>query len=102
MLRLCEKSRFSAADFPPSSKRTYTASRILIDVVSYNLGSTSLNVTNAQAAAVNNGAGIWAGGNSDTLNSSNRSDNVHFNATDPAAMASLELTALQATGAPFV
>lgn len=69
---------------------------------SWNLGSTSSNVTNAQDAAVNHSSGIWAGPNSDTLGSGDRqSDNTHFNDTGAPLYAGLWITALHAFGAPF-
>jgi hypothetical protein len=54
---------------------------------SYYLGATAANVTNAQAAVV--GGVVHAGPNLDSLNSSNRYDNIHFNATGADAAATL-------------
>ena len=59
---------------------------------SYYLGATAANVTNAQAAVV--GGVVHAGPNLDSLGSSNRYDNIHFNATGADAAASLWATLL--------
>ncbi|WP_213737077.1 sialate O-acetylesterase [Bradyrhizobium sp. dw_411] len=64
-------------------------------------GTTSANVQNAQSAIVNHASNIWAGPNADSLNSSNRQDNTHFNPTGAAAVATLWQAALHAFGAPF-
>lgn len=54
---------------------------------SYYLGATAANVTAAQAAVVS--GVVHAGPNLDSLNSSNRYDNIHFNATGADAAAAL-------------
>lgn len=70
---------------------------------SWNLGSTSANVTNAQDAAVNHGAAIWAGPNGDAINAAGRqADNTHFNDAGAATYSSSWITALHAFGAPFM
>lgn len=56
---------------------------IYVAKCSYYLGATAANVTNAQAAVVS--GTIKAGPNIDSLNSSNRYDNIHLNATGAAA-----------------
>jgi len=77
---------------------------------SYNTGSTSSNVTNAQAAVVNHGAGVWAGPNADAIIGTTcggltcRPDNLHFgNNGMPVYVGSASgwQFALHAFGAPF-
>jgi hypothetical protein len=56
----------------------------------------------AQDAAVNHGAGIWAGPNSDSLGAGSRlSDNIHFSDAGNDSLAALWQAALHAYGAPF-
>lgn len=69
---------------------------------SWNVGATSANVTNAQAAVVNHGSSIWAGPNADSLNATKRqADNTHFSDTGSDSYAGLWQTALGLFGAPF-
>jgi hypothetical protein len=74
---------------------------------SYNIGSTSSNVTNAQAAVVNHGAGVWAGPNADAIIGTTcgglacRPDNLHFGDNGMPVYTSGWQTALHAFGAPF-
>lgn len=72
------------------------AGTILVSSTSYTGGTTSSNVTNAQAAAINNGSGIYAGPNTDSLNSANRWDNTHWNAAGESNLSGLWLTAISA------
>jgi hypothetical protein len=83
--------------------RAWTNAPIFIAQQSWNAGTTSTNVTNAQAAAVNHSSGIWAGPNADSLNATSRQgDNTHFNDSGAASYASLWITALHASGiSPF-
>lgn len=74
---------------------------------SYNSGLTSSNVTNAQAAVVNHGAGVWAGPNADAIIGTTcggltcRPDNLHFGNNGMPVYVSGWQTALHAFGAPF-
>lgn len=76
---------------------------IFIATASFINGTVSSAVQAAQAAAVNHGAGIWAGANADSLGSSCRqSDQTHWNSSlGSDAIAGLWQTALHAFGAPF-
>ena len=88
--------------FVSNVRATGYAGPIFIAHQSWNLGSTSSNVTNAQDAAVNHGAGIWAGPNSDAFGATDRqADNTHFNDAGAALYASAWVTSLHAFGAPF-
>lgn len=69
--------------------------------LSWNGGSTSANVQNAQTGIVNHGANIWAGPDADTLDNTKRQDNTHLNPTGADEFATLWQTALAAFGAPF-
>lgn len=82
--------------------RLYYAGPIFIATETWFAGAVSAGIVAAQAAAVNHGALIWAGPNTDSLNATNRqADNTHWNDTGAAACAALWLTALQAFGPPF-
>jgi hypothetical protein len=63
-------------------------------------GVTSAPVAAAQAAIVN-GTTIFASGNIDSLNNSNRIDTTHLNDVGAAAAATLIYNAMHASGAPF-
>lgn len=64
------------------------AAPIVLSFESYYLGTTSSIVRAAQAAAVD-GTSVIAGPDLDTLNATNRYDNIHWNATGAAAAAVL-------------
>lgn len=55
----------------------------------------------APSGLINHSANIWAGALADSLDNTNRQDNVHFNVTGRNANAALWKTALHAFGAPF-
>jgi len=75
--------------------------RVFVNQESWIRGSTSLSVTAAQAAVVNNRT-VFAGANVDSLNATYRnSDNTHFNDAGAAQAASLMYTAMRASGSPF-
>lgn len=75
--------------------------RFFINTESWSGGTTSANVTNAQAAVVNNTT-VFAGGNLDTLNATNRlTDNTHLNDTGMSSAATLIYNAMHASGAPY-
>lgn len=61
----------------------------------YIYGTTSAAIQAACDAAVN-GVDVFAGADTDTLDSSNRHDNLHFNATGANAAATLWATAIDA------
>lgn len=72
---------------------------ILIAISTYISGSADANVAAAQAAAVNNPSGIYAGANGDSLTGANRqSDSTHWSQTGSAAYAALADTALHNAG----
>lgn len=84
-------------------KSYFPSTPFFVGTSTYMGGVTDSNVQAACAAAVDHGAGIWAGGNSDTLTSGYRqADDIHFDATGADACADLWKTALAAYGAPFV
>ena len=92
----------SLAAFISNVRATGYTGPIFIAHQSWNLGATSSNVTNAQDAAVNHSAGIWAGPNSDLIGAGDRqADNTHFNDAGAAAYAAAWVTALHAYGSPF-
>ncbi len=76
--------------------------RFFVSVETWNAGAVWAPVQAAQAAVVNNGAGIYAGANADSLDATNRvSDNIHFNNTGQANLATLIYNAMHASGAPY-
>jgi hypothetical protein len=77
-----------------------TINRWFIAQESWFGGVTSSAVTAAQASLVN-GTTIFASGNIDTLNNSNRIDGTHLNDVGAAAAATLIYNAMHASGAPF-
>jgi hypothetical protein len=92
----------SLASFISNVRATGYAGPIFIAHQSWNAGSTSSNVTNAQDAAVNHPSGIWAGPNGDAYNATFRqADNTHYNDTGAANYSADWVTALHAFGAPF-
>lgn len=75
--------------------------RFFVAQESWASGAASSAVAAAQAAAVN-GTTVFASGNIDTLNATNRlADNIHLNDTGAAAAATLIFNAMVASGAPF-
>jgi len=77
----------------------WASTPILIAVSTYINGSADANVAAAQAAAVNNPSGIYAGANGDSLTGANRqSDSTHWSATGADAYAGLADTALHNAG----
>jgi hypothetical protein len=75
--------------------------RFFVNSESWSGGTTSSNVTNAQAAVIDNST-VFAGGNLDSLNATNRlSDNTHLNDTGMANAATLIFNAMHASGTPF-
>lgn len=72
---------------------------ILIGVCTQAAGVQSVPIQNAQIAAVNNPAGIWAGVNSDAFPMGDFQDGTHFNPTGRAAWASSAITQLHSAGA---
>lgn len=78
-----------------------TGFRSFVIEETWDAGSVSTAVQNAQIALVNNTT-IFSGGNLDTLNATFRNpDNVHFNDAGAAAAASIVYTAMHASGSPF-
>jgi hypothetical protein len=71
-----------------------------IDKQTWSGGATSAAIQAAQAAVVDS-VKIFAGGNTDSLNNSNRVDTTHLNDTGIAASATLDYNAMVAAGAPF-
>ena len=56
----------------------------------------------AAQVALANGTTVFAGGDLDTLNATNRqADNTHFNDTGAAAAATLIWNAMHASGSPY-
>lgn len=77
----------------------WASTPILIAISTYINGSADANVAAAQAAAVNNPAGIYAGANGDSLTGANRqSDSTHWSTTGADAYAGLADTALHNAG----
>lgn len=77
----------------------WASTPILIAVSTYINGLTDANVAAAQAAAVNNPSGIYAGANGDSLTGANRqSDSTHWTTTGADAYAGLADTALHNAG----
>lgn len=75
---------------------------IFIAKTSYSAGATDSNVTAAQAAVVNHGAGVWAGADTDQFTSGSRiADNVHFSDAGMDSVATEWKTKLALYGAPF-
>lgn len=85
---------------------------ILINSESYIATLTDSNITNAQAAMVNHGNGVWAGANADSLvgnicgaganTNCRQSDNTHWSVAGAYSISAAEVTALHATGvSPF-
>lgn len=79
-----------------------------VNIESRNVGVTSANVTNAQAAVVNHGSGIWAGANADALAGSvcsgqpcRQPDDTHWSDAGAASIAAATYTAMGLAGAPF-
>ncbi len=73
--------------------------KILIAQTSWNAGASHAATRAAQAAAVNNGAGIYAGPDTDTLTGANRqADNTHFSDVGADALASLWVAAMTTAG----
>lgn len=76
--------------------------RFFVNIETWLTGVTSATIQGAQAAVVtNNPTHFFTGGNTDTLNSSNRVDNTHWNDTGAAAATLLVYNAMHASGAPF-
>lgn len=75
--------------------------RFFVVKETWNGGITYSTIQAAQAAVVDN-VTVFAGGDLDSLNSSNRqAGNTHFNDTGAAAAATLVYNAMHASGAPF-
>lgn len=88
-------SNAAAAGFTGSSCRWF------VNVETWLAGSTNATIAGAQAS-LPNGTNIFAGGNLDSLNATNRqADNTHFNDTGAAAAATLVWNAMHASGAPY-
>lgn len=86
-------------------KSFWSSAPIFIAQMSYINDLTDANVTNAQAALVNHGSGVWAGPNGDSLTFAGgyrQSDKTHWSTTGGAAFAAAWKTSLAAYGAPFV
>lgn len=80
---------------------TGSSCRFFINKETWLSGAVSSAVQAAQVA-LPNGATIFAGGDLDTLNATNRqADNTHFNDTGAAAAATLVWSAMHASGAPY-
>lgn len=76
--------------------------RWFVSIETWNAGNVWAPVQAAQTAIVN-GTTIFQSANADSLNATNRvSDNIHFNDTGIAALATLIYNAMHATGAPFL
>jgi hypothetical protein len=71
----------------PTIRTVLPTTPIYVSQTSYQNGTTSTAIRAAQAAAV--GGTVFAGPDTDTLNSSNRHDNIHWNATGSDAVAGL-------------
>lgn len=74
--------------------------RFFVATQSWAGGTTYSAITNAQAAVVD-GLTVFASGNLDTLNNSNRADTTHLNDAGIASAATLIYNAMHASGAPF-
>lgn len=74
---------------------TSSAAKMFINTVSWANGTTSTAVTGGQAANVN-GVDVITGANSDSISSSFRYDNTHYNASGATLMSSLMLPIVQA------
>lgn len=75
--------------------------RIFVVEETWNGGITYPTIQAAQAAVVDS-VTVFAGGNLDSLNATNRqADNTHFNDTGAAAAATLVYNAMHASGAPY-
>lgn len=80
---------------------TGSSCRIFINKQTWISGTVSAAVQAAQDA-LPNGTTIFAGGNLDTLDATNRQiDNTHLNDTGAAAAATLVWNAMHASGAPY-
>jgi Carbohydrate esterase, sialic acid-specific acetylesterase len=75
--------------------------RWFVAIETWEAGTTSAGVQAAQAAVVNNTT-VFAGANADSIGSGSRqSDNIHFNDSGAASLATLKKNAMHASGAPF-
>jgi hypothetical protein len=75
--------------------------RFFVATETWEAGTVSAGIQAAQAAVVDN-ITIFASGNIDTLNATNRlADNIHLNNTGIASAATLVYNAMHASGAPF-
>jgi Carbohydrate esterase, sialic acid-specific acetylesterase len=75
--------------------------RLFVNKQTWLSGVVDANVQAAQVA-IPNGTTIFAGANADSLDATNRqADNIHFNDTGMAALATLICNAMHASGAPF-
>lgn len=75
--------------------------RFFVNKQTWNAGSVASLVQAAQTGIVDNST-FWAGGDADSLNATNRyADNIHFNDTGVAALATLMYNAMVASGAPY-
>lgn len=77
-------------------RSVWASTPILIDEESFSGTSTCPAIQAAQAAALNAGANIFAGANTDSIGVGGRWDNVHFTSASAATAASLLATAVMA------
>lgn len=64
-------------------------------------GVNSATIRAAQAAVVNNGAGIYAGPDADAITAGRYGDGTHFDTAGLASLSAAWVSALGASGAPF-
>jgi len=79
---------------------TGSSCRFFINKQTWLSGAVSSAVQSAQTA-LPNGTTVFAGGDLDSLDATNRQDNTHFNDTGSAAAASFIWSAMHASGAPY-
>lgn len=77
------------------------AGRIFVAVQTRLSGANYAPVRAAQAACVDNGAGIFAGPDADAITSGRYADGTHFDTAGLTALTSAWQSALAASGAPF-
>jgi hypothetical protein len=73
----------------------FASAKAFVALASWFLGTTDTNIRTGQTNAVN-GTSIFQGPDLDTLDGTNRYDNIHFNATGCAAAANMWATILEA------
>lgn len=75
--------------------------RFFVNKQTWVSGSVNATIQGAQTGIIDN-VKFWAGADADSLNATNRiADNIHFNDTGIASLATLMYNAMHASGAPF-